>query len=187
MRLFHFSETPGIAEFVPRAVRVPAQRAEGMDWLNGPVVWAIAEEHQRLYLFPRECPRIVLWATTKTTVQDRIAWLDGSSVAVAYIERAWRDRFERASLWRYELPPQTFTDLDDAGMWVSRSAVEPCAVTCVNDLGASLAQCRTALRVVDSLPPLRDAWNTSLHVSGIRLRHAQGWNAAMTNGAHGGA
>jgi hypothetical protein len=187
MRLFHFSETPGITEFVPRAVRVPAPRTPGMDWLNGPVVWAIAEEHQRLYLFPRDCPRIVLWARADTTAQDRTAWLATPCVALAYIERAWVDRFNQGSLWRYELPAQTFTDLDDAGMWVTPSAVEPCAVTHISDLGAGLTSCQTELRVVDSLLPLRDVWQTSLHASGIRLRNAHGWHDANTRSSQSGA
>lgn len=183
MRLFHFSETPGINAFVPRAVRVPAPRAPGMDWLNGPLVWAVEEQHQRLYLFPRDCPRILLWATAQTTAHDRATWLDTAGTALAYIERAWLDCFSQATLWRYELPAHSFTDLGDAGMWVSRSRIDPIAVTQVVDLGASLAQCQTELRVVDSLLSLRDAWNSSLHVSGIRLRHARGWQetTAPTN------
>lgn len=60
MRLFHFSEEPDIGHFEPRPVRTPAARRAGQEWLNGPLVWAIDEDHQRLYLFPRECPRIVL-------------------------------------------------------------------------------------------------------------------------------
>jgi NADPH:quinone reductase-like Zn-dependent oxidoreductase len=43
MRLFHFSDDAGIECFVPRPVAVPSQRAAGMDWLNGPLVWAIDE------------------------------------------------------------------------------------------------------------------------------------------------
>lgn len=185
MRLFHFSETPGITSFVPRAVHVSAQRAPGMDWLNGPAVWAIEEAHQSLYLFPRDCPRILFWATPDTTAQDRAAWLGASGGALAYIERAWLDRFERASLWRYELPAQSFVDLGDVGMWVSRSTVEPGAVTHIRDLGASLAQCGTELRVVDSLASLRDVWRTSLHASGIRLRNAQGWREARASESDG--
>lgn len=41
MRLFHVSETPGIAEFVP-----------------DPLVWAIDEAHLVNYLVPRNCPRV---------------------------------------------------------------------------------------------------------------------------------
>jgi hypothetical protein len=187
MRLFHFSESSDITAFVPRAVHVPAPRAPGMDWLNGPLVWAVEEQHQRLYLFPRDCPRILLWATAQTTAHDRATWLDTAGNALAYIERAWLDRFSRATMWRYELPAHMFTYLGDAGMWVSRSRIEPIAITQVVDLGAGLAQCQTELRVVDSLLPLRDAWNSSLHVSGIRLRHARGWQEAIAGADQSGA
>jgi|ERR1035437_264431 hypothetical protein len=77
MRLFHFSEDPAIAKFDPRPVQVASDRPAGREWLNGPLVWAIEESHQRLYLFPRDCPRILLWATPKTTAEDVARWLDG--------------------------------------------------------------------------------------------------------------
>ena len=57
-RLYHFSDDPSITRFVPRPVLVPATRPPGSDWLNGPLVWAIDEWHQPMYLFPRDCPRI---------------------------------------------------------------------------------------------------------------------------------
>ena len=66
MRLFHFSEDPSIEEFVPRPVRVPSARPPGQDWLNGPLVWAVSEDRQATYLFPRDCPRILLWPTEHT-------------------------------------------------------------------------------------------------------------------------
>ena len=75
MRLFHFSDDPDIAQFEPRPVRVPVERPAGREWLNGPLVWAIDDWHQPLYLFPRECPRILLWPTSRTTKQDRLRWM----------------------------------------------------------------------------------------------------------------
>ncbi|HMG50328.1 MAG TPA: hypothetical protein VK597_07005, partial [Inquilinus sp.] len=61
MRLFHFSDDPAIERFEPRPVRVPSARPAGREWLNGPLVWAIDDAHQMLYLFPRDCPRILAW------------------------------------------------------------------------------------------------------------------------------
>lgn len=176
-RLYHFSDDPAIAAFEPRSVRVPSVRPPGMEWLNGALVWAIAEGYEQLYLFPRECPRILLWSTPATTVEDRMRWLDGvaDGGSVAYIERAWVGAFESALLYRYELPAATFVDLGDAGMWVSRVAVKPLRTCVVHDLATALARCRTALRIVDSLLPFRDVWQSSVHASGIRLRNAQGW------------
>jgi hypothetical protein len=79
VRLFHFSEDPAIAHFDPRPVRVPVERPSGKEWLSGPLVWAIDEAHGFLYLFPRECPRVLLWPTPATTEADRERWLAGST------------------------------------------------------------------------------------------------------------
>lgn len=178
MRLFHFSDDPAIAVFEPRPVRVAAARAPGREWLNGPLVWAIDELHQVMYLFPRECPRILLWPLPSTLEEDRTQyWGDNDARMIAYVETAWLDRVKSAQLYRYELLPDSFEDLGDAGMWVSRTAVAPKAVTAVRDLPRELEIRGAALRPVESLVPLKGVWSTSLHASGIRLRNAKGWEA----------
>jgi len=184
LRLFHFSEEPDLARFEPRPVRIPSPRPAGREWLNGPLVWAIDEPHQPMYLFPRECPRILLWARPDSTPQDRAAWLsDGSARMVAYVEDAWMDRIARAKLVRYELPPATFESLEDAGMWVSRAAVEPIDRLIVDDLAEALAAQRVEVRALPSLTPLGRIWDSSLHASGIRLRNARDWPALREAGA----
>jgi hypothetical protein len=175
-RLLHFSDDPGITRFVPRAVQVASARPTGREWLNGPLVWAIEASHQYLYLFPRECPRIVVWACPDTTAEDRTAWL-GDNHVVAYIEAAWLERLRTAELTRYTLDPEGFEDLADAGMWVSRQTADIIERTRLVDLPDALAGQGVTLRVVDSLLPLRPVWDTSLHASGIRLRNARGWPA----------
>lgn len=175
-RLFHFSDDDSIEVFEPRGVRVASARGAGREWLNGPLVWAIDEWHQPMYLFPRECPRILLWRKGDSTPHDVQKYL-GTSAAriVAVIERGWLDLLRSETLCRYELPAAPFVSLNDAGMWVSRSAVRPLAKRAIGDLPATLASSGVELRVQDSLVPLHDAWNSSLHVSGIRLRNATGW------------
>ena len=173
MRLFHFSDDPGIVRFAPRPVRVPSERAPGMDWLNGPLVWAIDELRQPLYLFPRDCPRILLWPTPETTASDRARWLGQSAArVVAHIEAPWAPVHARAAIHRYDLRPETFVDLRDAGMWVSRHAVEPQGLTTIPDLPAELAAQGAELRVVASLIPLKAAHGSSLGFNGVRLRNA---------------
>ena len=176
-RLFHFSDDPAITRFEPRPVGVPSERTPGRAWLNGPLVWAIEEARQALYLFPRECPRILLWLTPSTTEADRAAWWGGRDCrAIAHIEWAWLERLRTGTLWRYELPAEAFEDLDDAGMWVSRRAVEPIGVERVGDLPVALWADGVELRVMESLRPLKGVWATSLHASGVRLRNAVGWD-----------
>lgn len=172
--LFHFSDRGGIARFEPRPVEIPARRPEGRGWLNGPLVWAIDEAHQPLYLFPRDCPRILVWATEESRADERANWL-GDAPFAAYIEAGWDAQLREAAVWRYHLPSETFEDLGDAGMWVSRQAVTPLEETRLSDLPAELAARGVALRIVDSLAPLASLWRSSLHASGLRLRNAATW------------
>jgi hypothetical protein len=176
MRLFHFSEDPAIAVFTPRPVLTPVDRPAGQDWLNGPLVWAIDDAHDILYLFPRECPRILIWPTPRTTAGDRAQWFaDGPRRAIAFIEEGWLERLRMAVVHRYELPSATFEDLGDAGMWVSREPMRPLSVEAIPHLPRVLEARNVELRVLPTLTPLKHIWATSLHASGIRLRNAKGW------------
>ena len=176
MRLFHFSHDPEITRFEPRPVSIPSERPPGREWLNGPLVWAIDEPHQAMYLFPRDCPRILIWQTPETRDEDLGPWRgERSDRIIAHIEQAWLERVRTASICRYELPPAAFEDLHDAGMWISRSAVEPSAMEVIFDIPGALAALDVELRAMPSLTPLRGLWETSLHASGIRLRNAAGW------------
>lgn len=175
-RLFHFSDDPSIEEFVPRPVRVPPERPPGQEWLNGPLVWAVDEARQATYLFPRDCPRILMWLTPNTTEADRAAWWGARSCRmIAHVEWSWLERIRTAALHRYELPPWSFEPLEGEWMWVSRSAVRPLDARPSGNLLDALAGEGVELRVMDRLSPLRHAWSTTLHVSGIRLRNAQDW------------
>lgn len=181
MRLFHFSDDPAIARFEPRPVRVPSARPAGREWLNGPLVWAIDDAHQTLYLFPRDCPRILAWATPQSTAADRARWLGpGDPRAVAFVEAAWINRLRSAAIQRYELPAATFRSLEDAGMWVSEAPVVPLDHVVLAGLDGELARRGVDLRVIDSLAPLATLWNSSLHVSGIRLRNSASWALARS-------
>ena len=60
-------------------------------------------------------------------------------------------------------------------MFVSRRVVHPMGCERIANLPQALKDSHTELRVVDSLLPLRDVWNSTLHASGIRLRNASGW------------
>jgi hypothetical protein len=176
VRLFHFSDDPGITIFHPRPVRVSVDRPAGQEWLNGPLVWATDEIYELLYLFPRECPRIVVWPTQYTSIEDRAAWFgDTSSRAIAHIEHDWFDRFRTARIYRYHVPFEQFEDIDDVGMWVSRTPVFPTRIDIVDDLIGELGSRNIELRVMDRLTPLKRVWQTTLHASGIRLRNAHDW------------
>lgn len=171
VRLYHFSEEPRIERFDPRASQARPQLP--------PVVWAIDEWHAPMYFFPRDCPRILLWALPGATEADRVRWLgDGDSRMVAHIERAWLDRLRSTALYRYAFDSSGFTDLEDAGMYVSIKAVVPQSIEAVGELTEALRRADVELRVLESLLPLRGVWNTTLHASGIRLRNAVGWGVS---------
>lgn len=176
MRLYHFSDNPNIEVFEPRPVRTPVERPAGQEWLNGPLVWAIDDRHSFLYLFPRECPRILVWPTPYTTSHDVDRWLGPTdAAAVAFIEAAWFARLCQAMIYRYEMPPGSFENVGEIGMWVSRGLVRPAGVHRLSNLHERLEEGRIDLRVMERLTPLRDIWKSTLHVSGIRLRNALGW------------
>ncbi len=174
MRLFHFSEDSNIVAFRPQPVAIPHRRSPGFDWLNGALVWAIEEDWDALYLFPRDCPRILIRSVPTTCEEDRLEWFGHRSCRmIAHIEWAWLERLCTTTLYRYELPVRSFEDLEDAGMWVSKSEVVPMNRTEIDHLPAALSSRGVELRVMDSLAPLRHVWRSTLHASGIRLRNAR--------------
>jgi hypothetical protein len=176
IRLFHFSDDPSIETFTPQAVAVPSPRPPGQDWLNGPLVWTVDESRQAAYLFPRDCPRILLWLTPRTEQADRDRWWgDRNCSMIAHIEWRWLRRLATTTLYRYELPADSFEPLDDTWMWVSRRPAVPLDVKVVDDLLDALRREEVELRIMENLTPLKDVWATTLHASGIRLRNAQDW------------
>jgi hypothetical protein len=168
-RLFHFSEDPGIRLFVPRT---PDHRPE-----VAPMVWTVDEERAWTYLFPRECPRVLLWPTPATTAPDLERWFAGRPDAlIACIEWAWLERMHSTPLYRYEMDPARFRPLeDDPWMWISTATETPRSVEPVGDLVDALGAGSVELRIMPSLAPLHGAWEHSFHFSGIRLRNALGW------------
>ena len=166
--LFHFSEDPTLTRFEPRP------SPGGPD--PAPVVWAIDDEHQAHYWFPRDCPRIVFWADQETTEADaeRLLRLAGAPKVVA-VEAGWLDRIRATTLYAYRMPPATFTLHDaSAGYYTSTSAVAPLGVAPVGDLLSRLTSADVELRIAPSLHPLYDAVATStLAFSIIRFRNAR--------------
>jgi hypothetical protein len=148
-----------------------------MDWLNGALVWAVADSHQAAYLFPRDCPRILMWPTAETNGADLERWIGNPSIPmVAYLEEDWVDSVRSARLFRYVFDASHFEPVPgDEWMMVSRDIVTPLREELIDDLAAALRHVRVDLRIVSSLEPLREAWNSTVHVSGIRLRNSRSW------------
>jgi hypothetical protein len=169
VKLYHFSEDPGIATFIPRT---PEHRPE-----IEPMVWTVDQERAWTYLFPRDCPRVLLWPTAATTPDDLAHWFGGNPGArIACIEWRWLKAMHETSLFRYEMDPGRFRPLDgDSWMHVSRQPETPVALEPVGDLVAALQREGVELRLMPTLGTLFGAWEHSFHFSGIRLRNAVGW------------
>ncbi|MCF4099568.1 DUF6886 family protein [Maritalea mediterranea] len=159
--LYHASETPHIDCFQPR----PAN--DGTD-----KVWAILGKRLQNYLFPRDCPRICLWANSATTAQDK-ALLDGAETHIT-IEEKWRDICARTPLYIYQFAPKDFKVQDEnAGYMTSRTAQRPLQMYELKPDELDFNRLNTKLSTTSQLLPLRDkVLGTSLAYSMIRLRNA---------------
>ncbi len=137
--LYHFSEDPDIKEFRPRRSRPLPGHPDGRDR-----VWAIDQYHAPAYFFPRECPRIILWALGKSTPADIDRWMGGPGcLMAAFIEERWLSEFESCLLYRYSFDPVGFEDVRDGGGHVSPEAIRPTSVEPVVPLqGAGHSDCR---------------------------------------------
>lgn len=169
-KLFHFSQESDIARFEPRP----------SDYTDRPVVWAIHEAYEHQYLFPRGCPRVMYTAhadSDPVAVERHLT--DGGASTVVAIESAWLGRMQRARLYRYTMPADTFTPGDRyegaevARAWTSEQVVVPSRVDVVDDLLGALAAKDVEIRIVPSLWRLRDRiLESGLPFSFIRMRNA---------------
>ncbi len=167
--LYHFSEEPSIQRFVPRA---PLARPE-----VEPMVWAIHQEYEHIYWLPRDCPRVCFWPTTETTPDDLTRfWTGVTGRMVIAVEAAWLERLQSTKLYRYTMPSESFTPLEDFGMYISRETVEPLAVEPMGNLLDILTAAPVELRICPLLVPIgQSVIGTSLSWHIIRSRNAQQW------------
>lgn len=170
MNLFHFSEDRAIQRFEPRPpVAFPD---------IPPHVWAIDDWHAPIYFLPRDCPRVCFWPLPTTTPEDLDHfWAQATGRMVVAIESGWLEQVRSTVLYRYTLPPDSFVSVEDHGVYVSATAVEPLAIEPLDDLLARILEAGVELRICPSLVPLADSvMQTSLHYSLIRMRNAVGWD-----------
>ena len=173
MTLFHFSEDPNIRVFEPRPSRPIAGVTNGE-----PLVWAIDEWHSPMYFFPRDCPRVMLWALPASAPVEIAQWIgQGDWRMAAYVESSWLGQIESYQLYRYSFDDKLFMSINDAGMHVCRDIVEPVAIEPMGRLMEHLLAANVDLRPVETLQPFADArlWESTLHFSGIRLKNAREW------------
>ncbi|MEC0240332.1 hypothetical protein P4H66_10770 [Paenibacillus dokdonensis] len=168
MKLYHFSEEENIEIFHPR---IKANRTE-----LPPVVWAIDEAHEFTFFVPRNCPRIVYTRHDGITEEDEIRFFGHtSSKRVITMETGWYSRIMGTTLYRYELPRETFELFDEtAGYFISREMVKPVEKTEIRDSLQRLMNLGIDVRFTPDLYPLREAiLHSSVKDFGIhRFEHA---------------
>ncbi|HEV2527667.1 MAG TPA: hypothetical protein VGT61_04330 [Thermomicrobiales bacterium] len=165
--LHHISDRSGIERFVPRVAPTdPGQRE---------VVWAVDADHLGHFLVPRDCPRVCFRAGPDSTEADIETLLGGDrSRRVVAVEQGWLERISVATLYRYDLHPETFRLHDAvAGYYISDDPVEIVATVALTDLPAELVRAGYELLALPSLWTLREqVIASSLPFSIIRWRNA---------------
>jgi hypothetical protein len=148
--LLHFSEDPSISRFEPHVPRTnPAAAA---------AVWAVDPAHAPLYWFPRDCPRVAVWANNAEQ-QERLGrrFATGAS-RVQAAPLAWLDAIGGCRLYEYQFEPTPFAPWADAeGQWVALSRVISASVEPVGDLLDRHVAAGVEVRLVADLAPLRAA------------------------------
>ncbi|CAM3751672.1 DUF6886 family protein [Marinicrinis lubricantis] len=149
--LFHFSEDNSIETFVPK---------EKQNRLDFPaVVWAIDEEHEFTYYFPRDCPRIVCRRDEATT-DEHLQLFFNNTIAntIVTVESDWYTRISKQTIFRYCFNDEGFELFDKtAGYFISRQIVKPKSIEKYDNLIESLIRKGIELRFTTNLNPLREA------------------------------
>ena len=165
--VFHSSEDGTISRFVPH---VPQTNPS-----HPPAVWAMDAEHSPLYWFPRNCPRISVWANDdaqRAILRDTFQ-TDASRICAC--ESRWIDGVRRARVYRYAFDGEQFAPSTGAeGQYVSGEVVIPRSVDVLDDLLALHAAAEVELRFTPKLGPLMDRMLASgLPFSYVRIRDAR--------------
>jgi hypothetical protein len=155
-RVFHYSEDASITRFVPHVpVTNPASPA---------FVWAIEACYAPLYWFPRDCPRVTVWANDDAQAARLEQEFGTTTRRLHVIETSWRATLRTTELFEYEFDGAAFEPWPDAeGQWVSRNAIGPLSVRPVGDLEQRHAAAGVELRAAGDLT----AWRDSVVASGL--------------------
>ena len=147
--LLHYSEDPSIAIFEPHVPRSNPTAAAA--------VWAIDPDHSALYWFPRDCPRVAVWAHNAEQ-QARLSALFATEAGrVQVVPLRWFDQIRACQLFEYQFDPEPFAPWPDAeGQWVTHESVTAKTVVPVGDLFARHHMNHVELRFVEELASVRE-------------------------------
>jgi hypothetical protein len=148
--LFHYGEDPRVACFEPHVPRTNPEAAAA--------VWAIDEARAPLYWFPRNCPRVTVWANDAPQQRHlrQVFGTESSRVQAAPI--SWSDAIVGCRLYEYRFSANDFEPWPEAeGQWISHRAVTPSEVVPVGDLLLRHRDANVDLRLVPDLSAMREA------------------------------
>jgi hypothetical protein len=148
--LLHFSEDPNISRFKPHVPRTNPAAA--------PAVWAVDPAHASLYWFPRDCPRVAVWANNPEQQRRLARRLKTGASRVHAAPLQWLGAIRACRLYEYRFEPTPFTPWADAeGQWIAHELVIATAVQPVGDLLDRHVAAGIDARFMTDLTPLREA------------------------------
>jgi hypothetical protein len=165
--VYHFSEDGTLKRFAPH---VPPTNPS-----HPPAVWAIDAAHAPLYWFPRDCPRVSVWANgpeQQAVLRDRFGT---EATRICAAETGWFDRIRSTRLYRYEFDAAHFEPWELAdGQYVASAPVWADRVEALDDLPGLHAAAEVELRITPLLGALVDqVLAAGLPFSFVRIRDAR--------------
>ncbi|WP_054958517.1 DUF6886 family protein [Paenibacillus dakarensis] len=153
--LYHYSEDASIEIFVPK------EKQNRSDFPA--VVWAIDEEHEFTYYFPRDCPRIICTKTEDISDKNIDLFFNNTNAdIIVTVESEWYTRIIEQTLFKYHFKDDGFELFDKtAGYYISYQVVKPIVIEKVDKLIERLISKGIELRFTSNLYPLREAILTS--------------------------
>ena len=165
--VFHYSEDGTISRFAPH---VPQTNPS-----HPPAVWAMDAEHAPLYWFPRNCPRISVWADDEAQLEILRNTFETDATRICACESQWVDGMRAARVYQYAFDGAHFAPWTGAaGQYISGEVVTPQSVDVLDDLIGRHAEAEVELRFTPKLGTLMDRMLASgLPFSFVRIRDAR--------------
>ncbi len=165
--VYHYSEDGGITRFAPH---VPSANPS-----HPPAVWAMDAAHSPLYWFPRDCPRISVWANDEAQQATLTESFGTDASRICAAESRWIEGIRSARVYRYAFDGAQFARWIEAdGLYISDEVVHPRSVDVLDDLLALHAAAEIELRFTPRLGTLTDRMVASgLPFSFVRIRDAR--------------
>ena len=164
--VYHYSEDGTIKRFAPH---VPQTNPS-----HPPSVWTIDAEHSPLYWFPRDCPRISVWARTAAQQELLSNTFGTESHRICAAESHWLPSVREAVIYRYSFDAERFAPWGEAdGQYISGDTAYPDTIEPLDDLLGLHADAGIELRFTPRIGRLMDQMLASgLPFSFVRIRHA---------------